>query len=303
MAEPARARVLLTGARGFVGRAILAELVARGIAVEAVSHSGAGPALPGVRWWRADLLDPGARRRLIDDTISPCLIHAAWDVTHGQFWNAAINTDWQHASVDLVARFRARGGARVAALGSCAEYDAQTPGPWDETRPIAPSSAYGRTKAELHAELARICGPDLIWARLFHLFGPGEDRRRLIPSLIDALRAGQPAEVRAADLLRDYASTAHVAFCLVSLLESPASGAFDIGSGAPRRLGQLAEILADLTGRPDLLRLSHSPGSQDPPEMAPRLTRLHQAIGPRREHPEQALARLLLEEPQPLRAR
>jgi nucleoside-diphosphate-sugar epimerase len=287
MAEP----VLLTGARGFVGRAVLDELVARGVPVQAVSRSACAPQ-PGVTWHRADLLDPGDRARLLAEARAPRLIHCAWEVTHGAFWTSPANDLWRAASRDLVAGFLAGGGQRVIGLGSCAEYDAAAPGPWNEARPLAPATRYGREKAGLFSDLERIAGEKLLWARLFHLYGPGEDPQRLIPSLIAALRDGRPAEVRAARLVRDYASTAHVARGLVRLLDSPASGAMDIGSGEARTLGQLAAILADLAGRRDLLHLSHTPSPTDPPSMAPTLERMRENLGVACERPETGLARL-----------
>lgn len=283
MADP----VLLTGATGLIGRAVLAELVARAIPVHAVSRRP-GPAQPGVTWHQADLLTPQGRAAVAG--LAPRLIHCAWDVTHGAFWTAPSNRLWRTGSADLVARFRRQGGGRVLAIGSCAEYDAAAPGPWDETRPLAPATLYGSEKAALGQDLRAICGDDLIWARLFHLFGPGEDTRRLIPSLITAMRAGELAEIRASHLVRDYTSTAHVARCLVALLDSPASGPVDIGSGAARSLGALGWILANSLGTAHLLRLSHRPAATDPAAMAPVLTKLHGAIGPMTETPETALA-------------
>lgn len=284
MADP----VLLTGATGFVGRAVLAELVARAIPVQAVSRKP-GPAQDGVTWHQADLLTAAGRAAVAG--LAPRLIHCAWEVEHGAFWTAPANALWRAASRDLVARFRQRGGGRVLAIGTCAEYDAIAPGPWSEDRPLAPATPYGIEKAAVFDDLRALCGPDLIWARLFHLYGPGEDPRRLIPSLITAMRAGQPAPVRASDLVRDYASTGHVARCLAGLMDSDAMGAVDIGAGAARNLGALAGIVADSLGTAHLLRLSHAPAPTDPAFMAPELTRLHQAIGPCTETPETALAR------------
>ncbi|WP_054302019.1 NAD(P)-dependent oxidoreductase [Gemmobacter sp. LW-1] len=283
MADP----VMLTGATGFVGRAILAELRFRGIPVHAVSRHP-GPAQTGVIWHRADLLRKEDRARVAG--LAPLLIHAAWEVPHGSFWTAPSNTAWQAASLDLIRRFCAAGGTRVLALGTCAEYDAQIAGPWNEDRLIAPSTPYGQAKAELHCDLAAVCGTGLVWARLFHLYGPGEDRRRLVPSLIDAIRQGQPAEVRASGLIRDFASTAHVAHCIVTLLLSGATGAFDIGSGAARSLGALAQIIAGELSAPDLLRLSSPAQAAETAIMAPELHRLRAAIGPCDERPETALA-------------
>ncbi|MFN7050542.1 MAG: NAD-dependent epimerase/dehydratase family protein, partial [Gemmobacter sp.] len=272
MAEP----VILTGATGFVGRAVLAQLVAQGIPVHAISRKD-GPAQEGVTWHRADLLTPEGRAAVAG--LAPRLIHCAWEVEHGAFWASPANALWQAASVDLARRFRATGGQRLLALGTCAEYDATAPGPWDENRPIAPATPYGQAKAALHGQLADLCGGRLIWARLFHLYGPGEDRRRLIPFLIDRLRSGQPAEVRAAGLVRDYASTAHVARCLVALLQAGAPGAFDIGSGTPRPLGDLARVIALAVGATSGLRLGNTPGPNDPAVMAPDLRKLWAATG------------------------
>ena len=285
--------VLLTGATGFVGRAVLAELVARGIKVHAVSRHP-GPLQPGVTWHQADLLTQQGRAAVVG--LAPRIVHCAWDVTHGTFWSSTANPVWRAASVDLVRRFGQAGGAQVLAIGTCAEYDAHHPGPWTEARPITPATLYGQAKADLYRDLAALCGDDLIWARLFHLYGPGEDRRRFIPSLIDALAQGRPATVRAADLVRDYASTAHVARCLVGLLQAHRSGPFDIGSGQPRSLGDLARIVAAAAHAPSLVHLSHNPGPDDPAVMAPDLGRLFQGAQLSPERPEEALSRYVQRE-------
>ena len=285
--------VLLTGATGFVGRQVLDVLRAAAVPVHAVSRHPAPP-MPGVTWHRADLLLPEDRAGLAG--LAPRLIHCAWDLEHGRFWTSPANTHWRAASADLARRFMAAGGGRVVALGTCAEYDATAPLPWDEGRAIAPATLYGQEKAALHADLARTCGAALVWARLFHLYGPGEDQRRLIPGLIEACRAGRPAEVRAAELIRDLASTPHVARLIVGLMNSPLSGPCDIGSGEPRSLGALAHIVTKAAGRPDLLRLAHAPGPGEPPVMAPRLDRLHSAISGAAEVPETALRAHVLSE-------
>lgn len=295
--------VLLTGATGFVGRAVLAMLLARGDQVIATSRRP-GAAQRGLTWFAGDLLEASDRATILRaGGRVGTLIHCAWDVTHGRFWDDPSNTLWRAASADLARRFLDQGGRRILALGSCAEYDWTAPGPWDENRPRRPVSAYGRAKHGLHGDLramAETAGATLIWARLFHLFGPGEDARRLVPSLIAALRAGQPASVRAPGLIRDFASTGHVAECLGALVDAPAAGgggdgAVDIGSGAAQSLGALAETLGRLAGRPDLIRLGSgaADGGAEPPVMAPTLDRLHQRIGRRIEQPEQALATLL----------
>lgn len=263
--------VLLTGASGFVGRAVMAELVARGIPVLAVSRC-AGMGQPGVTWHQANLLAPEGRAKVAG--LAPRLIHCAWEVEHGVFWTSPANAAWHAASLDLVRRFRAAGGGHVVALGTCAEYDADDPGPWTEERPIRPTTPYGQAKAALWRDLGDLCGDDLTWARLFHLFGPGEDPRRFVSSICAALASGQSAIVREPHLIRDYASTTHVAQCLVGLLDSSLPGACDIGSGSPASLGELAGWIAEALDASRLLGPCPVPEGQSATSMTPDLLRL-----------------------------
>lgn len=271
MADP----VLLTGASGFVGRAVLTELIARGIPVDAVSRRP-GATRHGVTWHQADLLTPEGRAKAA--SLAPRLIHCAWEVEHGVFWTSPANRLWHVASLDLVRRFRAAGGGTVLALGTCAEYDADDPGPWNEDRPIRPATPYGQAKAALWRDLSELCRDDLIWARLFHLFGPGEDERRFVPSICAAFAAGRRATVGAPQLIRDYAPTSHVAQCLVTLLDGPAHGACDIGSGRPVALGELAGWIAKVLDASRLLHLSSVPEVKAGASMAPDLLRLRKHI-------------------------
>lgn len=280
MVEP----VLLTGATGFVGRAVLVDLVARGVPVHAVARR-AGVPMPGVTWHQADLLQTDGRAAVAG--LARRMIHCAWYVEHGAFWASPLNAVWAAASVDLAARFVGAGGRRIVAVGTCAEYARVVEGEglaWPESRAIEPATPYGQAKAGLHQALTAVC-PGLVWARLFHLYGPGEPAARLVPSLMAALREGRPAEVRAAELVRDFSSTAHVAWALTALLDSDCEGSFNIGSGTALTLGDLARILARLAGRPDLLRLSHNPPAGEPAVMVPDLARLWAVVGRRVEDP------------------
>ena len=202
-------RVLLTGAGGFVGRALVAPLRARGFALHAVSHRP-GPAAGGVAWHACDLLDAAAARALVREVRPALLVHAAWYVEHGKFWTAPENSDWVEASEALAAAFAEAGGRRILGIGTCAEYAdiaAEDDLPWPETRPIRPATPYGRAKAELAARLDRLAarhpGLGVAWARLFLMFGPGEAPGRLVPAVVRALREGREAAVASGRPVRD----------------------------------------------------------------------------------------------------
>ncbi|MCB4822840.1 NAD-dependent epimerase/dehydratase family protein [Roseicella aerolata] len=275
-------RLLLTGATGFVGRAMLAPLAAHGFEVHAVArHAGTGAAI----WHAADLLDEGAMRALLRDVRPAVLVHAAWYVTPGRFWTAPENADWVEASTALAEAFAECGGRRLLGLGTCAEYDWEEEGTlsWPETRRIAPATPYGRAKAELSvrwATMGQRRSLSVAWARLFHLFGPGEHPDRLVPAVMQALREGREAATGSGRAVRDFVSTGYLGRAIAALTASRVEGAVNTASGRPVATRVVIETIGRLIGRPDLIRLGALREREgEPPFIAADTTRLVHEVG------------------------
>src|SRR5258706_1738280 len=115
-------RVLVTGARGFIGRRTLPLLSTHGFEVHAVTSREIVPGDPKVTWHRADLLD-GRQIDSLIATIAPThLLHLAWIATPGSYQTSAENLRWLEAGIHLTRSFSITGGKRLVAAGSCAEY-------------------------------------------------------------------------------------------------------------------------------------------------------------------------------------
>ncbi len=286
---PARGRVLLTGATGFLGSHVIGQLLAVGYEVHALARTPGVDA--GVSWHAADLLDDRQARAVVEKLRPDHLVHLAWYAEHGRFWTAPENADWVAATLRLLAFFAASGGLRAVLAGSCAEYDwgqdyercRELDGPGGPATPTRPSTMYGVAKHAAHGvseAYALASGVSLAWARVFLLYGPGEDPRRLVPSVARALLAGQPAETTDGTQVRDLMHVEDVAAGIVALLSSGVEGPVNVASGEGVAIRTVLELLAEACERPELLRLGALPRREgEPHRLVAATERLREEVG------------------------
>ena len=280
------ARVLVTGAGGFIGRHCLAPLAARGFEVHAVTRAPLD--LPGVAACHTvDLLDHAAAAALLGGLQPTHLLHLAWTVTPGQFWTTRENLDWVAASLALHRTFVAQGGRRFVGAGTCAEYGwapAQVARPLDERDAVCePATLYGIAKHGLHRMLAAAAALDdvsLAWGRVFFLYGPGEKPGRLVCDVITRLLRGEPVETTAGTQLRDFMHVVDVAEAFVALLASDVTGPVNIATGEARPLAEVLGEIARQTNGGALLRLGARPmPANEPAQLLAATRRLREEVG------------------------
>jgi nucleoside-diphosphate-sugar epimerase len=255
-------RVLVTGAGGFVGRAAVPVLQDAGCEV-----------VPA----RTDLLAPDGPRAAVAQAEATHLLHLAWETEHGAYWDSADNERWLTASLELLAQFARAGGERAVTVGTCAEYDWTSGGVLAEDAPCAPATAYGRAKLEL-GQRAEDAGPRCAHARLFFPYGPGEDRRRLVPSVITAVLTGTEAPISSGDQVRDFVAVSDVGAAVAALVAADVTGPVNVGSGEGVAVRELARLAARLAGDEDLLRVGALPDRPgEPAELVADVSRLRAA--------------------------
>lgn len=277
---------LITGGRGFIGRAVLSKLLAQGEEVHALTRRPPPSAEGvGVTWHRGDLADRGATRDLLASLRPDRLLHLAWYVEHGRFWEAPENLEWVSRSLHLVEAFAKAGGRRAVILGTCAEYDwSSAEQPLRELdSPQAPTTLYGACKDALRRMCDRYAanaGVAFAWGRLFFLYGPGEAPGRLVSSVARSLLAGQPVETTSGVQRRDFMHVADVAGATAALLRSGVTGPVNIASGQAVAVSEVVDRLAEAARRPDLVRRGALPDRPaEPPLLAADVTRLTEEVG------------------------
>jgi len=213
------------------------------------------------------------------------LLHFAWNVEHGKYWSSPSNLEWLAASLQLIKLFQELGGQRVVGAGTCAEYEwsGGTSRCVEQETPLKPATLYGAAKNALRQVAESFAGAndlEFAWGRIFLPFGPHEHAARLVPSVARALVRGQIAECSAGTHVRDFLYVEDVADAFAALTDSAAVGAFNIASGEPVTVREVAERLAKIAGRVDLLRLGALPErAGDPPVLVADTTRLRSAVG------------------------
>jgi nucleoside-diphosphate-sugar epimerase len=261
-------RILVTGASGFVGRAAVFALAGRDVDVHAMSRRPSHVPHHG-SWHKVDLLDRRAVESAVSKIRPDAVLHLAWYAEHGAFWNAPENLDWVGASLALARASADAGAQRFVGTGTCFEYGDTDGAPCSEAdTPVCPADLYSVAKdacRRVIAAFAADSGFSFAWARLFYLYGPGEDERRLVPSLARSLAAGESADCSSGLVERDFMDVRDAGEALAAIALSDVAGPINIATGEATSVATVAETLGALCDRPDLVRIGALPDRPNEP--------------------------------------
>lgn len=238
-------RIALTGASGFIGRHVMAELQQRGIRPVVVTRDAStfNSSADCEHVVELDIATagPDAYAQLGKPDV---LIHLAWDGLPNY-------TSLHHFETELPRQYGflkslIQGGLpSLLVTGTCFEYGMQS-GPLDEALSTLPANAYGFAKDSLRRQLEflREAHPfQLGWARLFYTYGNGQPASSLFPQLREAAQQGKPSfPMSGGEQLRDYLPVEDIARAIVQLaLLRHEVGVVNVCSGQPVSVRSLVE--------------------------------------------------------------
>lgn len=245
-------RVLITGASGFVGRWLAAELLAAGDEVFGLDRAGEdGP--PGVTSLAADICDAEAVAAAVRQAAPEALYHLA-AISSGAAADRErvlqVNVGGTRAL--LAAAGRLGRPVRVFLAGTGYVYGNCDPlAPAAEESPLRPIGFYAQSKWMME-RAAQEYGPpvEIVIARAFNHTGPGQRTEFVVPAfasqIAQAERAGSDAVIRVGDLspLRDFMDVRDVvrAYRLIVEKGEP-GGVYNVASGTAHSIEEVLDLL------------------------------------------------------------
>lgn len=254
-------RIVVTGSNGFIGSWLTRRAVHAGHQVWGVVRPWRpGPSVDGP-FVRAEARDPSDLGPILRDARPDVLVHLAWPVPPRTYRHDGINIDGLHLTGQIFDEAAAAGVPHVIGIGTCLEL-ADTDAPRLERDTPAPSTLYGTCKdaaRQLGERLLSDVGTTFTWARLFHVYGPGEPRGRLTREALEAFREGRSFRTTPGAQIRDWMHVADVADALLALAEARPGGIAHVCGGSVTDVATHLTALARGCGTRDLLEVGGRP--------------------------------------------
>ena len=247
---------LVTGATGFIGRHVVAQLLQQNLHVIAISRTAQGLiANKNLDHVALDLHDEKAVTDFFENHQPSHLIHLAWEATPGLFWHSSENFKWLSSSITLLDQFITSGGKTATLAGTCAEYKWANEILYEDTSPLNPTTKYSASKHAFHT-VAKVVGKDinLIWGRIFLPYGPDEDKNKLISHIAQEIRAGREPSFQTPGRAVDFIHVEDVAAALIALSQTNTSDSFNICSGQAVTPIEIAQTIIPILGKESLAK-------------------------------------------------
>jgi nucleoside-diphosphate-sugar epimerase len=236
-----------------VGANLVRRLLADGHDVTAVVRPGSDTWRLDVPTVEVDLRDAEAVGEAFRSARPEWVFHLA--ARGGYSWQADVDEIFASTVNATEAVLEAAVAAGIEALvhaGSSSEYGAKDHAP-GEDEPLEPDSPYGIAKAAatlLCYRAALDCGLPAVTLRLYSVYGPWEDPRRFVPTLLTRALRGELPPLVDADTARDFVYVDDVvdAFLRAADAKLPPGSVFNVGSGMQTTIREAVQAVRRLFG-------------------------------------------------------
>jgi dTDP-glucose 4,6-dehydratase len=267
-------KVLVTGAGGFIGSHLVELLVRDGYAVRALIRYTSGNRLGNLDWvpaevraqvepYAGDLRDAEAVSRALEgvDTVFHlgAIIAIPYSYRHPEE-TVTVNV---MGTLNVLQAMRRQGTRRGVIVSTSEVYGSALYVPIDEKHPLQAQSPYSASKISAEAislSFHRSYNTPVVVVRPFNTFGPRQSARAVIPTIISQALSREVVTLGAIHTYRDYtfATDTGRGLILAAQAEAAVGQVINLGTGETTSIGEIANRIIRLVGRPVTLRANDS---------------------------------------------
>jgi UDP-glucose 4-epimerase len=225
------AKILLTGASGFIGSALAKKLLSMGAEVYSVSRNSID-LNKNIRWYKGDLTDLFFVETLFQSIRPDYIVHLAGYVYGARGIEHVLPafSDNLVTSLNLLLVHTQYPSKRIVFGGSFLEYDPNTP----TKGPASPYNAAKLAASQYARMFHTLYGVPVCIASLFMVYGPGQrDNTKLIPHTILKILNGETPKLTSGKHKFDWVYVEDVADALIRMLTTKGieGQTLDVGTG------------------------------------------------------------------------
>lgn len=253
-------KVLITGGAGFVGANFVHKFLALGHEVFVVERRGANlwrleKVKSNIKIYFLDIADSVQIERCVQEIKPEIVLHFATYGAYQRFQQdvkTTIDTNLT-GTIHLLNACLKANVACVINTSSSSEYGIKEM-PMKEDDVLEPNNLYGITKsaATYYATImAKKMNLPVVTTRLFSVYGPLEEKERLIPSIVLSCINNKDLALSKPTSVRDYIFIDDVvdAYCaLINNIHKVMGEVFNIGTGNQSTIAEVVTLVQEITG-------------------------------------------------------
>lgn len=238
-------KILLVGASGFIGssvRKLLGMSAHKVISTSRSARSG---------FVKLDANDKNQSLSTIKEISPDVVVNFAWNTIGEDYLDSSQNLNslaWNNSLFKIIAECPMK---KFISLGSAAEYAPRPLLTGQNQLSQVGDTLYASTKIEASRsflDIDKSVVPNLIWARIFQAYGPGQSYQRLIPTILNHVKNQEVFRLHYPNLNLDWIHVMDIARSIVYLIEKDSPAQVEIGTGNPTSNQELCSIFSKYFG-------------------------------------------------------
>jgi nucleoside-diphosphate-sugar epimerase len=282
--------LLVVGGSGFIGSHLAREAVRLGWQVDSIGLTEPSPArrVAGVKYIKADITSAETLYQVAKARYD-YVVNLSGYIDHTLFSDGGRRLISAHFDglLNLVSCLDKTQLRRFVQIGSSDEYGASPAPQLEENReqPISPYSLGKVAATHFLQMINRTENFPAVILRLFLAYGPGQEKKRLIPQIISGCLEDELFPTSAGDQLRDFCYVEDVVRAIFMVLETETVNGqvFNVGSGEPVSIKSVINMICQIItkGRPQFGLVDYRPGENM--ALYPDINKIKRTIGWRSE--------------------